>query len=191
MKMRIDDIIKKLRQGAELCEFSASKFELTDPYESSMASKDLEYAQEQRQIAQWLVELKKLRAEKSYGEWETKTITNKRTGEKETYAFCPCCGESYQEPQTEPTDLKDVYDQGYLDGWEERYGEPRLQGEWIWEEDWLSSTPDNPAECQYAGWVCSQCHEFPTEDDKWSCEDSKPQLDFCPNCGTRMGGVQK
>lgn len=33
--------------------------------------------------------------ERPHGEWETKTIINNRTGEKEIYSFCPCCGASY------------------------------------------------------------------------------------------------
>lgn len=33
--------------------------------------------------------------ERPHGEWETKTIINSRTGEKEIYSFCPCCGASY------------------------------------------------------------------------------------------------
>lgn len=33
--------------------------------------------------------------ERPHGEWETKTIINNRTGEKEIYSFCPCCGALY------------------------------------------------------------------------------------------------
>lgn len=35
------------------------------------------------------------KAQRPHGEWETKTIINSRTGEKEIYSFCPCCGASY------------------------------------------------------------------------------------------------
>ena len=56
-------------------------------------------------------------------------------------------------------------------------------GEWIWEEEWSPSIPMSPRECQYAGWVCSRCHEFPT-DDEW--DDEKPTFNYCPNCGAKM-----
>lgn len=69
--------------------------------------------------------------------------------------------------------------------------EERPKGKWIWEEEWLKSNTAHPAECQYAGWVCNQCHEFPTDDDfKWEEIDEKPQFEYCPNCGARMEDAQ-
>lgn len=64
----------------------------------------------------------------------------------------------------------------------------RPKGKWIWEEEWLPSNTAHPAECQYAGWVCNQCHEFPTDDDKWEEIDEKPQFEYCPKCGADMRG---
>ena len=35
-------------------------------------------------------------------DWETITTRNKRTGKKETYVFCPCCGTSYYKEEGDP-----------------------------------------------------------------------------------------
>ena len=77
----------------------------------------------------------------------------------------------------QPIDLdkqtyKDAYDQGYADGWKERYGEPdgRLKGEWI---DY--SETGGYVECPFCGSATT-------------CESNKEELHFCFNCGAQMGG---
>lgn len=62
----------------------------------------------------------------------------------------------------------------------------RKKGHWKWEEDWTPSTPVSPAECNYAGWVCSECGEFPDEYTDWDNPDEEPTYEYCPNCGTKM-----
>lgn len=70
----------------------------------------------------------------------------------------------------------------------------RARGKWEWYEEWNESTTDNPAECQCAGWACSECgidlaeyleettHEIVYLDDPgW-----RPKMKFCPHCGMRM-----
>lgn len=67
--------------------------------------------------------------------------------------------------------------------------EREKQGEWVWEEDWTPSSPAGPAECNYAGWVCSECGGFPDEKQKyaeWDDPDEKPTYKHCPNCGIEM-----
>jgi hypothetical protein len=63
----------------------------------------------------------------------------------------------------------------------------RKKGEWIWEEEWTPSTPAGPAECDYAGWVCSECGESQDEYGLgWDDPDEKPTYKYCPNCGIEM-----
>lgn len=71
---------------------------------------------------------------------------------------------------------------------------PVVHGRWMWNEDWTPSTTDNPAECQYAGWECSNCKidladylsftigEILYVDD----QERPPQIKVCPNCGAHM-----
>lgn len=65
---------------------------------------------------------------------------------------------------------KDAYEQGYTDGWKERFGEPdgRPKGEWI----------------------CPSKHRFTNRDlfsDCSICEHTQmDETNFCPNCGADM-----
>lgn len=59
------------------------------------------------------------------------------------------------------------------------------QGEWMWDEEWVESTTEHPAECSWSGWICSNCRQFPDEGD-WDEPDTPPKFNFCPNCGARM-----
>ena len=56
--MTIDEAIKHAEEVADLCEDSASRYDMTDSLESHMACKDGKCAEEHRQIAEWLKELK-------------------------------------------------------------------------------------------------------------------------------------
>lgn len=62
------------------------------------------------------------------------------------------------------------------------------EGEWVWAEEWLDSTPDNPRECDWAGWVCSKCRQLASskDDDFWDDPNEQPTYDFCPSCGATM-----
>ena len=70
---------------------------------------------------------------------------------------------------------KDAYEQGYTDGWKERFGEPdeRPEGEWIFLGD--NPNRDNPSPSHK--WSCNKCGR-----------GVKEQENFCPNCGAKMGG---
>lgn len=68
---------------------------------------------------------------------------------------------------------KDAYEQGYTDGWKERYGEPeeRPQGEWI--PCYVNFTDGSKPLFAYC--KCSFCNKPATGVYK-----------FCPNCGASM-----
>ena len=59
-------------------------------------------------------------------------------------------------------------------------------GHWMWRIDETLSTPVSPYELNYAGWVCSCCHEFPDNICEWDDPDEPPTYKFCPNCGAKM-----
>jgi hypothetical protein len=60
--MTIEEAIKHCEEVADTCEYEASKYDMTDAYERSVACKEGECASEHRQLAEWLRELKKYRA---------------------------------------------------------------------------------------------------------------------------------
>ena len=59
-------------------------------------------------------------------------------------------------------------------------------GHWVWEVDETPSTPVSPYELNYAGWVCSCCHEFPNDICEWDNPNEPPTYKYCPNCGAKM-----
>lgn len=59
--MTIDEAIKHAEEEADLCEDSVSRYDMNDPFESYMACKDRECAEDHRQLVGWLKELKQLR----------------------------------------------------------------------------------------------------------------------------------
>ena len=59
--MTLDEAIKHAEEVADVCEFEASKYDMTDAYESYVACQDGNCAKEHRQLAEWLKELKQLR----------------------------------------------------------------------------------------------------------------------------------
>lgn len=61
----------------------------------------------------------------------------------------------------------------------------RGEAHWVFDGEWSPSTPDGPAECEWCGWVCSNCEEFPTDDD-WDDPEEPPKMEFCPHCGKKM-----
>lgn len=65
----------------------------------------------------------------------------------------------------------------------------RGEAHWVFGEEWSPSTPAGPAECEWIGWVCGNCQEFPTDDD-WDDPDAPPKMEFCPHCGYKMLGSE-
>lgn len=61
--MTLDEAIKHAEEIADFCEDSASKYNITDAFESYMACKDSKCAEEHRQLAEWMKELKERREE--------------------------------------------------------------------------------------------------------------------------------
>lgn len=59
--MKIDEAIKHAEEVANLCEYEASRYDMTDSYESHVACQEGKCAEEHRQLAEWLKELKQLR----------------------------------------------------------------------------------------------------------------------------------
>lgn len=62
--MKIDEAIKHAEEVANLCEYEASRYDMTDSYESHVACQEGKCAEEHRQLAEWLKELKQLREQK-------------------------------------------------------------------------------------------------------------------------------
>jgi hypothetical protein len=62
--MKIDEAIKHAEEVANLCEYEASRYDMTDSYESHVACQEGKCAEEHRQLANWLKELKQLREQK-------------------------------------------------------------------------------------------------------------------------------
>ena len=65
--LSIDEAIAHARAVAETCEDEASKYDMSDSYESQVAYQEGKCGEEHEQLAEWLEELKMYR-ESSYGE---------------------------------------------------------------------------------------------------------------------------
>ena len=63
--LSIDEAIAHARAVAETCEDEASKYDMSDSYESQVAYQEGKCGKEHEQLAEWLEELKALREEKS------------------------------------------------------------------------------------------------------------------------------
>lgn len=59
--MTLDEAIKHAEEVADVCEFEASKYDMTDAYENHVACQEGKCAEEHRQLAEWLKELKDYR----------------------------------------------------------------------------------------------------------------------------------
>lgn len=59
--MTIDEAIKHAEEIADTCEYEASKYDMSDSYESHVACQEGKCAEEHRQLAEWLKELKRLK----------------------------------------------------------------------------------------------------------------------------------
>lgn len=58
--LSLEEAIQHCEEVADVCEDSASKYDLTDAYESYMAGRDGECASNYRQLAEWLKRLKRI-----------------------------------------------------------------------------------------------------------------------------------
>ena len=67
--------------------------------------------------------------------------------------------------------------------------EPKT-GHWMWACSIIPSTPVSPEEIDYCGWVCSECKQFPDDND-WDDPDEPPHYRHCPNCGCPMESEDK
>lgn len=56
--MNLDEAIKHAEEVADFLEDNASRYDINDPFENHMACRDGECAEEHRQLAEWLKELK-------------------------------------------------------------------------------------------------------------------------------------
>lgn len=59
--MTLESAIKHCEEVADVCEYEASKYDMTDAYESHVACQEGKCGEEHRQLAEWLKELKQLR----------------------------------------------------------------------------------------------------------------------------------
>ena len=60
--MTLDEAIKHAEEVADRCEYEASRYDMTDAYESHMACEEGVCGEEHRQLAEWLKELKQFKA---------------------------------------------------------------------------------------------------------------------------------
>ena len=60
--MTIDEAIAHAREVADTCEYEASKYDMSDSYESHVAYQEGKCAEEHEQLAEWLEELKEYKA---------------------------------------------------------------------------------------------------------------------------------
>ena len=59
--MTIDEAIAHAREVADTCEYEASKYDMSDSYESQVAYQEGKCSEEHEQLAMWLEELKAYR----------------------------------------------------------------------------------------------------------------------------------
>lgn len=110
---------------------------------------------------------------------DTKYQTTKDRVYAKAWNACNSCWlNTVKNAPTVETDIevvaKDAYEQGYTDGWKERFGEPneQPQGEWITYD--VDITP-HPLHCKNCGWGN---HHIKNEYIK--------EFKVCPDCGARM-----
>lgn len=58
--MTIDEAIKHAEEVADICEYEASKYDMSDSYESHVACQEGKCAEEHKQLAEWLKDYKRL-----------------------------------------------------------------------------------------------------------------------------------
>ena len=87
--MTLDEAIKHAEEVADRCEYEASRYDMTDTYESHMTCKEGECGEEHRQLAEWLKELKQLRKQTKKGHWIDYS--------EEGFVECPECGIGLQD----------------------------------------------------------------------------------------------
>lgn len=63
--MTLDEAIRHAEEVADTCEYEASKYDMNDYYESHVACQVGKCAEDHRQLAAWLKELKQLKEQES------------------------------------------------------------------------------------------------------------------------------
>ena len=58
--MTLEEAIKHAEEVADLCEYEASKYDMSDSYESYVACQEGKCAEEHRQLAEWLKDYQRL-----------------------------------------------------------------------------------------------------------------------------------
>jgi hypothetical protein len=74
--------------------------------------------------------------------------------------------------------------------------DPERHGRWTWYENRSESTTEGPAECQEAGYCCSECRADLSEYLSGALNETVyadnalnvPKIHFCPNCGALVDG---
>lgn len=83
--MTLDEMIEHTKRIADFCEDQMNKCDLHDPYESYVAGQNGECAEEHRQIAEWLKELKQRK--EHVGQWQKHEDSH-----NDVYYDCSLCG---------------------------------------------------------------------------------------------------
>ena len=96
--MTIDEAIAHAREVADTCEYEASKYDLSDSYESHVAYQEGKCAEEHEQLAEWLEDYKQikmlipreqaLKAEYNKALDDIVTIIKERVGMDWEWDFC-------------------------------------------------------------------------------------------------------
>ena len=79
--MTLDEAIRHAEEVADICEYDASKWDITDAYEQSVACGLGKCAEEHRQLVEWLKDYKKLKEK----EEPKRPIINRG------FVLCPSC----------------------------------------------------------------------------------------------------
>jgi len=162
--MTLEEAIKHAEEVADVCEFEASKYDMTDAYESYVACQEGECAAEHRQLAEWLKELKTLRKQDVPDTNVGDTISRQAAIDAALSFIVEYCGAAFDENMQ--IGLKQC-----LDGLPSAEPEPHYCRECKWSQCYLT-------ECVNTGmlWYClnwgdetdeeGYCHEFKRRTDE-------------------------
>ena len=82
--MTLDESIKHAEEVSDFHEYNVSRYDMNDPFENHMACQDRKYAEEHRQIAEWLKELKQLKEQPMW------IPVSERLPELYTFVYATC-----------------------------------------------------------------------------------------------------
>ena len=129
--MKLDEAIKHAEEVADTCEYEASKYDMSDSYESHVAYQEGKCAEEHRQLAEWLKELKRVRE-------QTRWISCSDMLPKENI-----CDDGYVEPSDYVLVFGDQGDYGVSRYWGNRISKkenPNSFSDWM-DLDWYVEKP--------------------------------------------------